>query len=111
KLTAGCGAPPEGAERLVDQLVSQRLLVTSLRPPSTATDPLTYVADQLEAVDADRGGVGEQLARLRRVRDLKLRHDRAPDVAASGSYRRDLGEAAAVAAAKPAVGVDLLLDC
>lgn len=112
KLTADCGAPQEGAERLVGQLVSQRLLVTSLRPPSTATDPLTHLVDQLEAAEADGGQVSEALARLRRVRDLKMRHDGAPDLATSGSYRRDLGEAAAaVTAAGPAVGVDLRLDC
>ncbi|MGH3678712.1 MAG: lantibiotic dehydratase [Natronosporangium sp.] len=112
KLTAECAAPPEGAERLIGQLVSQRLLVTSLRPPSTATDPLTHVLDQLEAAEADGGEVGEPLTRLRRVRNLKLRHDGTPDLAASGSYRRELGEAAAaVTAAGPAVGVDLLLDC
>jgi thiopeptide-type bacteriocin biosynthesis protein len=112
KLTAECGAPQEGAERLVSQLVSQRLLVTSLRPPSTATDPLTHLVDQLEAAEAEGGGVGDLLTCLRRVRDLKIRHDSAPDLATSGSYRRDLGEAAAaLTAAGPAVGVDLRLDC
>ncbi|MEH1128362.1 lantibiotic dehydratase [Micromonospora sp. CPCC 206061] len=112
KLTAECGAPQEGAERLVGQLVSQRLLVTSLRPPSTATDPLTHVVDQIEAAEAEGGKVGEPLARLRRVRDLKIRHDSTPDLATSRSHRRDLSEAAAaVTAARPAVGVDLRLDC
>jgi len=42
KLTAECGAPQEGAQRLVGQMVTQRLLLTSLRPPSTETDPLAH---------------------------------------------------------------------
>jgi thiopeptide-type bacteriocin biosynthesis protein len=112
KLTAECGAPPEGAQRLVSQLVSQGLLLTSLRPPSTATDPLTHVVGQLEIAEAGGGEVGEPLTRLRRVRALKIRHDNAPDLTASNFYRRDLSEAAAaVNAASPAIGVDLLLDC
>ncbi|MEU2615400.1 lantibiotic dehydratase [Micromonospora sp. NPDC007271] len=111
KLTAECGAPQEGAQRLIGQMVTQRLLLTSLRPPSTETDPLTHLVDQLETAAAEGGEVGELLDPLRRVRDLKARHDRAPDEAAAAARRRDLGRAAAVIQPGQAVGVDLRLDC
>ncbi|WP_165947217.1 lantibiotic dehydratase [Micromonospora sp. 15K316] len=112
KLTAECEAPQEGAERLIGQMVTQRLLLTSLRPPSTATDPLTRLVNQLETVAADGGDVGELLDPLRRVRDLKALHDRAPDEATRVACRRDLGKAAAaIHHAGQVVGVDLRLDC
>ncbi|MEU2988716.1 lantibiotic dehydratase family protein [Micromonospora aurantiaca] len=111
KLTAECGAPQEGAQRLVGQMVTQRLLLTSLRPPSTETDPLAHLVDQLETAAAEGGDVGELLDPLRRVRDLKARHDRAPDEATADARRRDLGRAAAVIQPGQAVGVDLRLDC
>ncbi|SCL17903.1 lantibiotic dehydratase [Micromonospora inyonensis] len=111
KLTAKCGAPAEGAERLTGQMVSQRLLLTNLRPPSTETDPLTHLVDQLETAAAEGGDVGELLAPLRRVRDLKARHDGAPDEATADARRRDLGAATALAHPGHAVGVDLRLDC
>ena len=53
KLTADGTAPREGVERLIGQMVAQRLLLTSLRPPSTETDPLTHVVDQVEVAAAD----------------------------------------------------------
>ncbi|MEV5695550.1 lantibiotic dehydratase [Micromonospora globbae] len=111
KLTAECGAPPEGAQRLIVQMVTQRLLLTSLRPPSTETDPLTHLVDQLETAPADGGDVAEILNPLRRVRDLKALHDRAPDAATRVACRRDLGRAAAAIHPGQAVGVDLRLDC
>lgn len=110
KLAAEHGAPHEGAERLIGQMVSQRLLLTSLRPPSTQTDPLTHLVDELESAAAggDSGGVLDQLRALRR---LKARHDNAPGGASADARRRDLGEAAAMIRPGPAVGVDLALDC
>ncbi|WDQ02218.1 lantibiotic dehydratase [Micromonospora chalcea] len=111
KLTAECGAPQEGAQRLIGQMVTQRLLLTSLRPPSTETDPLTHLVVQMETAAAEGGDVGELIDPLRRVRDLKARHDRAPDEATAAARRRELGVAAAVINPGQAVGVDLRLDC
>lgn len=111
KLTAECGAPQEGADRLIGQIVTQRLLLTSLRPPSTEADPLTHLVDQLEIAAAEGGDVGELLDPLRRVRDLKAQHDRAPDEATAVARRRDLSGAAAMIHPGQAVGVDLRLDC
>ena len=55
KLVADDAGPREGAQRLISQMVSQRLLLTNLRPPSTATDPLRYVVDQLGSIAAEGG--------------------------------------------------------
>jgi thiopeptide-type bacteriocin biosynthesis protein len=112
KIIAECGAPQAGADRLVGQLVSQRLLLSSLRPPSTATDPLTELVDQLELLEAEGADVGELLTRLRQVRDQKARHDTAPDGPTAAARRRELDDTAtAVAADSPPVGVDLRVDC
>ncbi|WP_416905732.1 lantibiotic dehydratase [Micromonospora echinospora] len=62
KLMAERGAPQEGAGRLIGQMVSQRLLLTSLRPPSTETDPLAHLVDKLEAAAAEGGGVKDCVA-------------------------------------------------
>ncbi len=112
KIIAACGAPPDGADRLVGQLVSQRLLLTSLRPPSTAPDPLTHLVNELEALEAEGAEVGQLLAGLQQVRDLKTRHDTAPDWRTAAVHRRGVDCAAAtVAADDPPAGVDLLMDC
>ncbi|MDG4795151.1 lantibiotic dehydratase [Micromonospora sp. WMMD1082] len=112
KLAAEHRAPPGAADRLIGQLVSQRLLVSSLRPPSTATDPLTHLINQLERLDADGTAVGEVLTPLRQVREKKIRHDGTPDGAVAAVHRRDLDTTAAgVVAGAPPVGVDLRVDC
>lgn len=111
KLTADGSAPREGTERLIGQMVAQRLLLTSLRPPSTETDPLTHVVDQVEAAAAEGGNVADLLDQLRRVRDLQVRHHRAPDQATAHAHLRDLREAAALMHPGHAVGIDLRLDC
>lgn len=111
KLVAEAGATQEGAERLISQMVTQRLLLTSLRSPSTETEPLAHLVGRLEAAAAEGGDVGELLAPLRRVRDLKVRHDRALGEATADVDRRDLGRAAAAIHPGQAVGVDLQLDC
>lgn len=111
KLAAEHGAPQEGAERLVSQMVSQRLLLTSLRPPSTRTDPLAHLVDEFEGVAAAGGDMGGVLGQVRTLRHLKARHDNASDAATADARRRALGEAAAMIRPGSAVGVDLALDC
>ncbi|MBL6280243.1 lantibiotic dehydratase [Micromonospora fiedleri] len=111
KLMADCGVPREGAQRLVGQMVAQRLLLTSLRTPSTDTNPLTHLLVQLETAAAEGGDVGALRDQLRRVRDLKARHDGAPDESDAAGHRRELGRAAAAVQPEHAVGIDLRLDC
>ncbi|MEV7624129.1 lantibiotic dehydratase [Actinoplanes sp. NPDC089786] len=111
KLTADGSVPREGAERLIGQMVAQRLLLTSLRPPSTQTDPLTHVVDQVEAAAAEGVDVADLLDQLRPVRDLKIRHHRAPDQATADAHLRDLRESVTLMHPGHAVGIDLRLDC
>lgn len=111
KLVADGAAPQEGAQRLIGQMVSQRLLLTSLRPPSTKPDSVTHLVNQLETAAAEGGDVGDLLDQLRRIRDLKARHDCTPDRATAGECFRDLSRAAATIHPGPAVGIDVRLDC
>lgn len=109
KLSAEHGAPTEGADRLIGQMVAQRLLLTSLRPTSIQTDPLTHIVNELKAVPS--GSPDNVLGHLRTLRHLRARHDNAPDKASAGDRRRDLSRAAAAIRSGPAVGIDLRLDC
>ncbi|MEV6987004.1 lantibiotic dehydratase [Sphaerisporangium sp. NPDC051017] len=112
KITAEGGVPLATADRLIAQLVFQRLLLTSLRPPSTATDPLAHLVHQLEAFQTEGAGVGALLTRLRQVRAQKALHDTAPGWAIAAVRRRELNDAAAaLAAERSPVGVDLRVDC
>lgn len=111
KLAAERGAPQEAAERLVSQMVTEGLLLTSLRPPSTLTDPLAHLVDELEGVAASGGDPGDVLEQLRTVRQLKARHDSTPDAVMVDAHRADLVRAAAVIGPATAVGVDVALDC
>ncbi|MCP2325233.1 thiopeptide-type bacteriocin biosynthesis protein [Hamadaea flava] len=108
KLAAEHGAPSEGADRLIGQMVAQRLLLTSLRPPSIQTDPLTHAVNELEALAT---GSDIVLSQLRTLRHLRARHDNAPDQTSADERRRDLSRAAAAIRLGPAVGIDLRLDC
>ncbi|MER5222872.1 lantibiotic dehydratase [Streptomyces flaveus] len=57
KLTAEFpGTAPERVQQLIEGLIRRRVLLTALQAPSTETDPLAYLLDQLDAADA--GAVG-----------------------------------------------------
>ncbi|WP_413755160.1 lantibiotic dehydratase [Streptomyces sp. MMBL 11-3] len=54
KLTAEFpGTAPERVQQLIKGLIRRRVLLTSLQAPSTETDPLAYLLDQLDAADAE----------------------------------------------------------
>ncbi|WP_199565402.1 lantibiotic dehydratase [Spongiactinospora rosea] len=55
-------------DTLLARLVGERILLTSLRPPSTATDPLGHVLAELDAVNA--GTVREAAATINRLREV-----------------------------------------
>ncbi len=114
KLTAGFPETPESViEGLLAELVAQRILVTSLRPPMTATDPLGHVTEELAAVGA--GAVPQVAELFRDLRDIHFelsRHNRA----SSPTERRDLRAAASarmavIFATERPVTVDLRVDC
>ncbi|MGC4939277.1 lantibiotic dehydratase [Kribbella sp. DT2] len=57
---------PQVIEAMLDQLVNQRILLTNLRPPMTAADPLAHVLAILdEAGPDDISCVADHLAQLR----------------------------------------------
>jgi lantibiotic biosynthesis protein len=67
-------APAHAAGNLVAELVRQGVLVTALRAPSTATDVVAYLEEQLAAVGA--GDLGEATADLREIRVARAGRDR-----------------------------------
>ncbi|MFD9441820.1 lantibiotic dehydratase [Streptomyces sp. NPDC060006] len=57
KLTAEFpGTAPERVQQLIKGLIRRRVLLTALQAPSTETDPLAYLLDQLNAADAANAG-------------------------------------------------------
>lgn len=101
-------------EGMLSELVACRILLTSLRPPMTATDPLSHVLEQLDAVDAEAIPqaaplvrelriVHAELARYSRIRSLRDRWRVRASVAGRMKGLFDGGQ-------QP-FGVDLRLDC
>nr|WP_221383158.1 lantibiotic dehydratase [Actinoplanes polyasparticus] len=114
-VAAGCAAEPAAADRLVLQLVQQQLLLTSLRPSMTATDPLAVLATALERLptsDSPREHDGSASLRetLSRLAEQKRRHDTATTEVEAAICRREFITTAATITSEPALGVDLRLD-
>jgi hypothetical protein len=115
KLAAGFPDRPESViNGMLGELVTQRILITGMRPPMTATDPLAHVIEALAAAGADTlPVVAELLGVLRDIHTDLIRHHRA---ASRPGQRRDLRVSAArkmavlVNAERP-VTVDLRLNC
>ncbi|MGQ0773730.1 MAG: lantibiotic dehydratase [Pseudonocardiales bacterium] len=114
KLAADFPETPESViDGLLAELVAQRMLVTSLRPPMTATDPLGHVVEELAAVGAD--AVPQVAELFHDLRDIHLdlsRHNRGSlpavgrDLRISASRRM-----AAIFTIERPVTVDLRVDC
>jgi class I lanthipeptide synthase len=118
-LIAGeSSATTAAADRLLAQLVQQQLVVTSLRPSMTATDPLTVLVAALDrlsltgepSLPTAEGDPVALRAALSRLAEQKLLHDGAANEAEAAACRRELAVTAAVIADGPALGVDLRLD-
>jgi len=105
--------PPETIESFLAELVSRRVLLTSLRPPMTVTDTLGHVIGQLSAVDAGNiAAVAPAVRALHEIQATLARH-----TGATSATRRGLRASAAEAmtaqssiAEQPLAG-DLRLDC
>ncbi|MER6206356.1 lantibiotic dehydratase [Streptomyces sp. NPDC001642] len=67
------GAGPDKARRLVEGLIRNEVLITSLHAPSTETDAVDYLLAQLDALEADAvTQVAETIRELRAVQaDLR----------------------------------------
>ncbi|MEO3972337.1 lantibiotic dehydratase [Streptomyces sp. CAU 1734] len=62
-------AGPEKTRRLLAELIQRRVLITSLHAPSTETDALGYLLDQLDAVEAESiARISKTVAELRTIR-------------------------------------------
>lgn len=111
------GEFPEAPSRMIRgmlaELVRQKFLVTSLRPPGTVTGPLGYVISQLQKAGA--GEVPEVAAAMRELRAIRAGLER-HNHAAPGD-RRQARESVArrmrglSRAGKTPLAVDLQLDC
>ncbi len=107
------GVPAAVVDRLLVDLVAQRLLVTSLRPPMTAADPLGHLLSELEETAAgELAEVAETVGRLRRIAQELAKHDDAPTSAIARSRRTRLasGMAAVAPVTGSALAVDLRMD-
>ncbi|NJP29333.1 lantibiotic dehydratase [Microbispora sp. SCL1-1] len=103
------GVPAAVIDRLLADLAAQRLLVTSLRPPMTAADPLGHLLSELEeTAGVELAGVAETVGRLRRIAQEFAQHDDAPTSAIARSRRARL--AADMAAISPVTGSALAVD-
>ncbi|MET8139887.1 lantibiotic dehydratase [Sphaerisporangium sp. NPDC005288] len=70
------GISPGKIFALLHALVDQRILITNLRPPMTAADPLQHLIDVLrDAGGGDLADVKELLRHLGHIRDLLTRHN------------------------------------
>ncbi|MGQ0774086.1 MAG: lantibiotic dehydratase [Pseudonocardiales bacterium] len=93
-------------------LVAQRMLVTNLHLPMTATDPLAHVIDALAVVGADTvPEVAYLLGELREIHADLIRHNDATSPTQGRDLRaRVARRMAAISSAERPVTVDLLLD-
>ncbi|MFI1191623.1 lantibiotic dehydratase [Streptomyces californicus] len=102
--------PAPTVNQLLADLITQRLLVTNLRPPITATDPLAHV---LTVLGTECPAVAaEPAAKLREINRALARHNTTTDPVNAQAERaeiepvmRDLSPVAG-----PALSVDLRLD-
>ncbi|MGH3828840.1 MAG: lantibiotic dehydratase [Pseudonocardiaceae bacterium] len=114
KLTAGFPGTPESViEGMLAELVAQRILVTSLRPPMTVTDPLAYVLGKLTVIGAEEvPRAALLLQELREVHAELSRHNRVLSPAVGRDLRSSASRRmAAVSMTERPLVVDLRVDC
>ncbi|WP_336213623.1 lantibiotic dehydratase family protein, partial [Nonomuraea sp. LPB2021202275-12-8] len=99
-------------DALVAELVAQRLLLTSLRPPMTACDPLRYLLQELEAMNAEEiDEVADIVKGLRAIADELAQHDRTPAAVAVDHRARAAAAMATIhRTTRPPLAVDLHLE-
>jgi hypothetical protein len=110
KLAAGFPeASSDAANRLVAQMIAERLLVTSLRAPATEPDPLAWLLTKLTAALPQSD---PRITGLRAARISLARHDSAPTPAAALAERHRAVAAMTglMPSSRPVLAIDLRLD-
>ncbi|WP_449061490.1 lantibiotic dehydratase [Planomonospora algeriensis] len=106
-------AAPEKISGLLHALVDQRILITSLRPPMTAADPLTHLISALRAAGTTHvSDVAAVLAELEDISARLTRHNTSPDPQQAVRLRTSAAEqmTALVPGTGPVLAADVLLD-
>ncbi|MPZ64706.1 MAG: lantibiotic dehydratase [Pseudonocardiaceae bacterium] len=114
KLTAAFPRTTESViEGMLAELMAQRILITSLHPPMTATDPLADVVAELTAVRAEQ--VPQAALLLQQLREIHAelsRHNRVPSPATGRDSRTSAArKMAAISTSEQPLTVDLRVDC
>lgn len=113
KLAAELDVNADRVRKLLAQMIAERLLVTSLRPPMTATDPLGWIATKLhEAATAPGDDPAAETSPLSTVRTLIERGQTGSTTAGTARDRRRRVESMlnAVSGQTPETRIDLRLD-
>jgi hypothetical protein len=100
-------------EDMVAELVARHMLVSSLRPPMTVTDPLKHVIEHVTAIGADAlPPVADLVTELRDIQIDLSRHGRTSSPARQRDLRTAVVERMAkISASDRPVTIDLRLDC
>jgi lantibiotic biosynthesis protein len=99
-------------EGMLAELVTRRILVSSLNPPMDVTDPLGHVIDQLTALET--GAASLPMAReLRAISDELSRHDQASSPGGRRALRASTARRMSTICDRPGppLTVDLRVDC
>ncbi|WP_433234833.1 lantibiotic dehydratase [Actinomadura nitritigenes] len=106
-------ATPSAVNGLLLGLLQQRVLISGLHAPSTVTDALGHLIDQLDAVDAaDIPQAAEEVRRLKEISHGLERHNRAASTMEARSARTALAERMTdLSGSRRSLAIDLRLDC
>lgn len=106
-------AAPSAIEAMLHALIDGHVLITNLRPPMTAVDPLAHVVATLRASDTEHlPGMPALVDQLDKILLELQRHNRANNPRRQAAHRAVAAEmmAAVVPVAEPPLAVDVRLD-
>lgn len=107
-------AAPSTIDKLLGDLIAQRVLITGLNAPSTVIDAFGYLLEQLEIAGVgDVSRVADLLRQLQEINEGIARHNRAATAEVGRSIRTAVAEKMTTlsATARQPLAVDLQLDC
>lgn len=113
KVAAEVNVAASALKPMLGGLVEQGFLLTQLRPPMTATNPLAHLVAVLEEVEAeDVAGVTETVTRLRVLHQELVEHNTSDSPRQARQRRARVSRAMTeVTPSERPLGVDLRLDC